>query len=100
MTVIPSLTHRIVLPARFDSHELEWFGQATQRFDEQLELDLEEVGFIDSAGLRALVELRARALELDRDVRIVSCSQAARITFELAGLEEILPVEAAMAEAA
>jgi anti-anti-sigma factor len=48
-------------------------------------VDLSEVGFIDSDGMRILVEAGQRAEATGRQLRLVSASPAVRRTLELTG---------------
>lgn len=57
-----------------------------------VEIDLHEVSFIDSTGLRAV--LKAKALCAERGVELLlvpSRHEAPRRTFELAGVLDLLP---------
>jgi len=53
-------------------------------------IDAECVTFVDSAGLRSLLTLRARASDNDATLRIVNASEAARRLIELVGLTDHL----------
>jgi anti-anti-sigma factor len=48
-------------------------------------VDMSEVGFIDSDGMRTLVEAGRRAEATGRELRLVSASPAVRRTLELTG---------------
>lgn len=51
----------------------------------QLVLDLGDVGFIDSAGLGALLSIRERTRSLGIDMRLANVSPPARRLLELSG---------------
>jgi anti-anti-sigma factor len=53
----------------------------------QLVLDLGEVGFIDSAGLGALLSIRERTRSLGIEMRLANVSPPARRLLELSGTE-------------
>lgn len=92
-------TTEIGLADRFDAHQVDRFAEDVHAAKGAVVLDLGRTRFIDSHGLHALVEARANAIERGADLSINRISQTARITLELAGLHETLPV-ADVAEAA
>jgi anti-anti-sigma factor len=99
MTIIdfpttPDATTRLDVAERFDAHEVETFTTRVAAVPAGVVLDLSRVRFVDSAGLHALVEARANAIEQGHDLVVDGISQTARITFELAGLAEAFPTVA------
>ena len=57
-----------------------------------IELDLHEVSFIDSTGIRAILTAKAACAEHDVELLMVpSRHQAPRRVFELSGLLDLLP---------
>jgi anti-sigma B factor antagonist len=65
---------------------------------ERVVVDLRAVTFIDSSGLRCLIEAKARA-EIDRlDLEVLRPPPPIDRTFELCGLDEIFPVLEAATE--
>ena len=56
-----------------------------------LEIDLRELSFIDSSGLRSLISLDAQAREQRWTLTLVRPSGAALAVFEMTGTEENLP---------
>jgi anti-anti-sigma factor len=91
-------THR--LADRFDAHELDAFRTMAASVRGDLALDLSGLRFIDSAALNLLVETRAALLDRGHELWIEEPSIAARITLELAGLDEAFPLMGSMHEAA
>jgi len=87
---------------------------AARRLDEELEqierestahivLDLRELTFLDSTGLRSLIGADARAREQGRRVTLVQGPAVVRRVFEITGLEgrlEIVDDEASLAPGA
>jgi anti-sigma B factor antagonist len=61
-------------------------SDAVPEGDEPLVIDLEAVGFMDSSGLRALLEVRQRCLESDRPFALARPSDAVRRVLELVDL--------------
>lgn len=53
-------------------------------------LDLADLAFIDSVGLRELLRLRRLAGQQGREVHVVACSTLVRRMIILAGLETVL----------
>jgi anti-sigma B factor antagonist len=62
-------------------------AEAVPDGDEPLVVDLESVGFMDSSGLRALLEARQRCLESGRPFALARPSEAVRRVLELVDLE-------------
>ena len=58
--------------------------------DAGIAVDLAEVTFIDSSGLRVITAARRDALESGRALRIVAVSAAVRRIFEMTGLSSLL----------
>lgn len=57
-----------------------------------LVLDLSSVGFIDSIGLSALVDIHLKASGADREVRLVLGNGATRRPIEISGLNQIFTI--------
>ena len=62
-------------------------------------IDLSEVRFIDSAGLRVLVDGLTRARRRDADMRVACPSASLRRTFEISGLDKVMNVHQSVEEA-
>lgn len=58
---------------------------------EDLVLDLREVGFMDTSGLRYILEIVERSAKDGFDVRLVKGPTAVQRVFEVSGLEPRLP---------
>ena len=58
----------------------------------ELWIDLTQLRFMDSAGLHLLLETRSRVRDLNRRLAIVCPNGSVRRLFEIAGVEEDLPV--------
>lgn len=59
---------------------------------QRTEIDLSGVEFIDSNGLKALIEAHRRALELDAELVLVAPAGPVRRLFELTGCIDIFTV--------
>ena len=58
---------------------------------DSVQLDLSEVGFVDSAGLGALLSLRERAQDRGIALEIAAASEPVRRPLDLTGLGDALP---------
>ena len=58
----------------------------------QIRIDMGEVTFMDSSGLRALIELQQRADESDVQLVVVSPSRSVARLIEISGLEDTIDV--------
>jgi len=65
---------------------------ALARGVQHLALDLSGVQFINSAGLRALVELAGRAARRRRGLSVLNPSERVEAVLALVGLEDALPL--------
>jgi anti-sigma B factor antagonist len=59
---------------------------------EHLIVDLTDVGFIDSIGLRGLVDIHIQANATGRKVRLVVGQGATRRPIEISGLDQVLAI--------
>jgi anti-anti-sigma factor len=62
--------------------------EAVPHGDDPIVVDHESVGFLDSSGLRALLEVRQRCLESGRPFALARPSEAVRRVLELVDLEQ------------
>ena len=62
--------------------------EAIERGPAIIEVDLGDVGFIDSSGLRALIVSRQRAHDAGHTMMVVATTSAVDRLFELTGLAE------------
>jgi anti-anti-sigma factor len=87
-------TTRLVAVGEIDASSAHTFEaaamQALAEVPAQVEVDLGEVGFIDSSGLRAIITLSNRARERHADVVVTGLSMAARRVLEITGLIDTL----------
>lgn len=99
-TVIPSedLTHTqiIEIVGRLDSDHAETLSEqadaALRAGRTHLIFDLSAVSFINSAGLRALVQTIKSAQAAGGSLTLVNPSESVRRALELVGLDGILPI--------
>lgn len=88
-------TCRVVLRGEFDIAAVAAVQDAVARaFDGRpatLELDLSQLSFLDSSGLRAILEVRDRASDRDVALALVPGSPAVQRVFQITGLDEVLP---------
>jgi anti-anti-sigma factor len=67
----------------------EAFERTSRSMDARLVLDLAEVTFVDSAGLRALIGIERRARERNVALQTVSPPEHVRAVFRLSGIEPL-----------
>ncbi|GFN22862.1 MAG: STAS domain-containing protein [Thermoanaerobacteraceae bacterium] len=83
---------RLNLTGELDMETLAMLEQAAelQEGERQLEINLAGVSFIDSTGLRGLLEIRRRWSRQGGEVRVINpCPEIAEV-FRLVGVEELL----------
>jgi anti-sigma B factor antagonist len=66
---------------------------------ESIVIDLTGVRFIDSAGLRVLVDGLTRARRRDADLRVACPHASLRRTFEISGLDKVIHVHDSVEDA-
>jgi anti-anti-sigma factor len=85
---------RLVADGEIDASSANTFdaaaNQALAERPPSIEVDLSEVGFIDSSGLRAIITLSNRAREQGIEVSVSGLSAAARRVLEITGLIDTL----------
>lgn len=96
----PSKTCTIVLPQRFDVHEVTQFASSLDPIvttGSLVVIDASEVRYIDRRGMDALIDARLRCMDHGGDLTLAAASVAARVILELSGRYEALnPIEAAV----
>ena len=81
----------LVLNGRFDaqySGEVRKTIRNTLQFYQRLVIDLEEVGFMDSAALATVVQGMKQCRQAGGDLRVCSLQQPVRTIFELTRLDK------------
>jgi anti-sigma B factor antagonist len=68
-------------------------GRALDRVESRVVVDLEDVSFIDSSGLDALVRLHRSLIEQNRKLTIRGLSEVTRRPFEATQLIDVLDIE-------
>ena len=90
-------TYRLRLVGELDIGSLpDAQAAAVRAFDEEWErlvVDLEQLRFMDSTGLRFVTELHTRCVSADRTLSIKPGPQAVQRVFEITGLDALLPFE-------
>jgi anti-anti-sigma factor len=67
------------------------FEQAIRGLGSDFMLDLAQVTFVDSMGLRSVIEIERRARERALRLRIIAPPEHVRAVFRLSGVERLLP---------
>jgi anti-sigma B factor antagonist len=80
---------RYSISGEIDAHSAPSFAEAVARTSvERLVVDMSAVSFMDSSGLRVLVEVQQRSLDGGPSLTIVDPSHSVVRLLELAGLDE------------
>ena len=89
---IQGISSRVSLAGEVDLSRFEEIDQALAEAEASapatLEIDVSEVSFMDSQGLRLLLRARERAAAKDRRLTLVDPSPAVRHLLELSGLND------------
>lgn len=84
----------IAVSGEIDAHTAPTVAEAIEaRDDHRLEIDMSQVEFVDSSGLRVLITAHQRAQEAGRTVVVTRPSEPVRRLFELSGVADFLDVE-------
>ncbi len=98
----PNTIHEVVLPQRFDVHEVPQFLSTIERIlaaGTVAVIDASEVRYIDRSGMDSLMEARLRCMDHGGDLILAAASVAARVILELSGRYDALnPSESAAAQ--
>lgn len=99
----PSRVHTIVLPPRFDIHEVPRFESTIDRIvtaGPVVVVDASEVRYLDRSAIDCLIEARLRCMDHGGDLTLAAPSVAARVILELSGRYDAMnPIEAGGREA-
>jgi len=86
----------LALEGRFDAHTVpavnDWLEEVTVKLPPQVVINMEDVNFVDSAGLAALVRGMKRSRELGGNLVIYGVQQPVRIIFELTRLDKAIDI--------
>ena len=85
------------LVGEFDIAAMQEFEEAVGQIElqgsEQVVIDLRRLNFIDSTGLAAIVEVWRHSSEDGVNVAVLQGPEQIRRTFEISGLDRVLPCE-------
>lgn len=83
-----------VVAGEIDAHTAPALADAVSSADhETINLDLSAVDFVDSSGLRVLIDAHQQAVDAGRTLRIVQPSDAVRRLLDISGVDEYLNVD-------
>lgn len=83
----------IAVSGEIDAHTAPRVTDAIEAFDGPvLDLDMSGVNFVDSSGLRVLVQAHQRLAGAGRELRLVAASPAVKRLLEISGVDEYLDV--------
>ena len=83
----------VALDGELDMSEVDWVEAtlaAAAPHHRRMEVDLQELSFIDSTGLRTLMSLKQRADVIGLEFRFTNPSTEARRALRAAGLDDIV----------
>lgn len=89
----PATVEGIVLPRRFDVHQVACFEAAVNRVSESgalVVIDASAVRYLDRSAMDALIQARLRCIDHGGDLTLSDLSVAARVILELTGRYEAL----------
>jgi anti-anti-sigma factor len=75
------------------SHALHAYVEDLSPFDMPVTVDLAQVGFIDSTGIRGLLELNSQVMEsMGVPLTVANSSDMSRRLFALTGIDQVLNI--------
>jgi anti-sigma B factor antagonist len=84
------------IEGRFDSHEVKsftgWMEAHTQEVSSKIVLNLQQVVFMDSSALAALVQVMKRCRQNNGDLHLCLLQNPVRVIFELTRLDKAFQV--------
>lgn len=84
----------LALAGELDAHTAPLLAEAISAADrERLCVDMSDVRFVDSSGLRVLIEAHQAALAQDRALSLANPSPAVTRLLEISGIDDYLVVE-------
>jgi len=92
---IESSNDDLTAVGEIDAHTAPTLAAAIEGAGPNVRLDLSRVDFVDSSGLRVLIDSHQRLAEAGGSLTIVSPSHAVQRLFEISGVETYLTVESA-----
>lgn len=84
--------HIVHIRGEIDAHSAPALGDAVRAAVGSVELDLAEVGFVDSSGLRVLIEVHQLLEERGDVLTIANPTPPVRRMFELSAVDEYLNI--------
>lgn len=94
LLVITSTGSRLAASGEIDAHTAPSLAAAIDETGTDVALDLSAVDFVDSSGLRVLIDAHQRLTEAGGSLRIVAVSAAVRRLLDISGVTEYLQVDA------
>jgi anti-sigma B factor antagonist len=90
---ISNTANGLAVSGEIDAHTAPTLAEAIDSSDvSELEVDLSAVEFVDSSGLRVLIDAHQRADADGRVLRLARPSAAVRRLFEISGVDDYLHV--------
>lgn len=93
LLTISSTGTGLAASGEIDAHTAPSLAQAIDAAGPDVELDLSGVEFVDSSGLRVLIDAHQRLADAGGGLRLVSLSEPVRRLLEISGVSEYLGIE-------
>lgn len=94
LLVISSDGSRLTVSGEIDAHTAPSLAAAIDAAGDSVTIDLAGVEFVDSSGLRVLIDAHQRLAEQGGGLTIASPSGAVTRLFEISGVDDYLSIEA------
>lgn len=93
LLAITSDGSRVSAAGEIDAHTAPNLAAAIQRAGSTVSLDLSGIEFVDSSGLRVLIDEHQRLTDAGGGLTIVAPSEAVSRLFEISGVADYLTIE-------
>ncbi|MFP5489023.1 MAG: STAS domain-containing protein [Acidimicrobiia bacterium] len=94
LLVISSTETGLAASGEIDAHTAPSLAAAIDAAGPHVDLDLSGVEFVDSSGLRVLIDAHQRLTDSGGGLRLVAISDAVRRLLEISGVSEYLGLDA------
>ena len=92
LLVITPTERGVTLAGEIDAHTAPALAEAIHGIDGDVEIEMSGVEFVDSSGLRVLIDAHQHVDERGDHLRLVNLSDAVRRLLEISGVDDYLNV--------